>query len=499
MSKKIIFVGPPGAGKTTLRKIFFEGESRAQLLEYALEPTHGQESILLKLSEDIGVFDLAGQENQRWFETEEKSIFCETKIIMIVIDITTPVKDIIDFGEKIINIRDELTPSSFIYLLIHKKDLITQDKINDIKLELIKKLGRKNLIKISFTSITKSYFLDTLSIFMEILKTCTSKLIENETIDLNILKNAIDLLFHIQQNVVIAKDDLIKKLSFSAQTLDQIIKILEKKNHINTSIIHDLPVYSLTQSGKKFFKIILKDFALEKFKFESNFIENVSAKKEFPPFIGFMIADRDGKTLVTTESHDGIFDEIFHSENDEMIGDNELIPMFINALEKFSTEINIQNLSGFKLKGTNIKMQTFRFDLITITIFMSSDTNAKAYKDEIRVWFTHIYELNEKAFENSISTGDVTWFAELSAKGREWLKILNNNYTNNAINIDIFDYRQATNLYQKMDNIFQNYQIKSSVNLQKIKKLRNNLMYAFYNEDFGEIREIAEKVSNLNV
>lgn len=50
-----------------------------------------------------------------------------------------------------------------------------------------------------------------------------------------------------------------------------------------------------------------------------------------------------------------------------------------------------------------------------------------------------------------------------------------------------------------MDNIFHNYQIKSSVNLQKIKKLRNNLMYAFYNEDFEEIREIAEKVSNLNV
>ena len=499
MSKKIIFVGPPGAGKTTCRKIFFEGESRAKLLEYALEPTHGQESILLKLSEDIGVFDLAGQENQRWFETEEKSIFNETKILIVVIDITTPIKDIIDFGEKIINIRDELTPSSFIYLLLHKKDLITQDKLNDIKLELIKKLGRKNLVKISFTSITKRFFLDTLSIFMEILKTCTSKLLENESIDLNILKNAIDLLFHIQENVVISEDDLIKKLSFSNQSLDQIIKVLEKKHHINISRIHDLPVYSLTQSGKKFFEIILRDFALEKFKFESNFIETVSTKKELPPFIGFMIADRDGKTLITTEAYDGIFDEIFQSENGEIPSDNELIPMFINALEKFSMEINIQNLSGFKLKGTNIKMQTFRFDLITITIFMSSDTNVKAYKDEIKVWFNHIFELNEKEFENSILTGDISWFAEFSAEGRKWLNLLNLNYKNNAINIDIFDYRQATNLYQKLDDIFHNYQIKSSVNLQKIKQLRNNMMYAFYNEDFGEIREIAEKVSNLNV
>ena len=499
MSKKIIFVGPPGAGKTTLRKIFFEGESRAKLLEYALEPTHGQESILLKLSEDIGVFDLAGQENQRWFETEEKSIFYETKIFIVVIDITTPVKDIIEFGEKIINIRDELTPSSFIYLMLHKKDLITQDKLNDIKLVLIKKLGRKNLIKISFTSITKKFFLDTLSVFVEILKTCTSKLIENESIDFNILKNAIDLLFHIQQNVVISKDDLIKKLSFSDQSLDQIIKLLVKKNHINISRIHELPVFSLTQSGKKFFEVVLSDFALEKFKFESNFIESISTKKDIPPFIGFMIADRNGKTLTTTEAYDGVFDEIFQSENSEMPCDIELIPMFINALEKFSAEINIQNLSGFKLKGTNIKMQTFRLDLITITVFMSSDTNVKAYKDEIIAWFNHIFEINEREFEKSILTGDVSWFAEFNAKGREWLNLLNQNYTNNAINIDIFDYRQATNLYQKLDNIFHNYQIKSSVNLQKIKKLRNNLMYAFYNEDFGEIREIAEKVSSLNV
>ena len=60
MSNKIIFVGPPNAGKTTLRKIFFEGENRLKLLKFGLDPTHGQESVILKLSEDVGIFDLAG-------------------------------------------------------------------------------------------------------------------------------------------------------------------------------------------------------------------------------------------------------------------------------------------------------------------------------------------------------------------------------------------------------------------------------------------------------
>jgi adenylate kinase family enzyme len=47
MNKKIIFIGPPGAGKMTLRKIFFEGENLKELLEIGLEPTHGQETIFL--------------------------------------------------------------------------------------------------------------------------------------------------------------------------------------------------------------------------------------------------------------------------------------------------------------------------------------------------------------------------------------------------------------------------------------------------------------------
>ena len=118
MSKKIIFTGPPQVGKTTLRKIFFEGENPTKLLEYSLTPTHGQETILLKLQENVGVFDLAGQENHRWMETEAKSVFIDADIIICVLDISAPLDTMMDFTKKLQKLRLKITPFSYLYLLL---------------------------------------------------------------------------------------------------------------------------------------------------------------------------------------------------------------------------------------------------------------------------------------------------------------------------------------------------------------------------------------------
>jgi len=499
MSKKIIFVGPPNAGKTTLRKIFFEGENRIKLLKIRSEPTHGQESVILKLSEEVGIFDLAGQENWRWLETDEKSVFYNTKVLIIIIDITTSIKEILQFIEKILKIKKELTPSTYIYLLLHKKDLITQDRLAEIKLQIIKEFGRENQIKIAYTSIMKKYFLEMLSLFMEILKTCTSKLIDKERVNFNLLKITINLLYFIHEEIVISKMDLIKKLKVSDKKMDSIMNVLENKGFIKASKAQNLPLYSLTVKGKKYFDDISREFFIASFNVETNLLEANLEGKIRPPLIGFMVADRDGRTLMTTELYDDIFREVLNSKNNDLYMDYDLIPMFICALEKFSSELNIRDLSGFKLKGSNIKMQTYRYDLVTITLFMSGTTNIRPIKDRIKDGFDNFIKKYEKEFESCILSSEVSKLVELSEVGRKWLKNLNQKYQKLAVNLEIFDFRQATDLYEKLEDISKNVNVKYSTLIQKVKTIKTNLMNAVYNENFKEIRDIASTVHNLKV
>lgn len=494
MSKKIIFVGPPNAGKTTLRKIFFEGENRLKLLKFGLGPTHGQESVILKLTEDIGIFDLAGQENWRWLETDEKSVFYNTKILIIVIDITTSIKEILEFIEKVLKIKNELTPSTYIYLLLHKKDLITLDRLADIKLRIIKEFGRENQIKIAYTSIMKIYFLEMLSLFMEILKTCTSKLIDKERVNFDFIKITIDLLYFIHEEIVISKMDLIKKLKVSDKKMDYIMNLLENEGFIKVSKAQNLPLYSLTVKGKKYFNDISRDFLIDSFNVETNL-----KGKLRPPLLGFMVADKDGKTLMTTELYDDIFGEILNSNKEDIHTDHELIPMFICALERFSGELNIQNLSSFKLKGTNIRLQTYSYDIITLTLFINGRTNIRPIKDQIKDWFENFFKKYEKEFESSIISCNVSKLVELREEGREWLVDLNQQYQKLAVNLEIFDFRQATELYEKIEDISKKVNVNYSTLIQKVKTLKTNLMNAVYDENFKEIRDIANVVHNLKV
>jgi len=507
MNTKLIFVGPSGSGKTTLRKVFFEGENSSNLLEYALEPTYGEESLIVKLprlNKNIGIFDLAGQENQRWLDTEERSIFNNATLILVVIDITLGLDYIEEFVKKIIKIRNLLTESTMIYVLIHKIDLVSQIDLKRINSGVTNKFSNEKSIGFMFTSLKQPYYTQTLSYFIEIIKNCFKDETTDEGLMFNVIDESLKVINQIDEDLTISKEILKDKLNMPEKLLDYLIEHLILKDHIQISTIKNKDLLSLTDKGKFHFKNVIKQFSSE---------GNISSTKEpiqiqtgsvehVPPFIGAIIADKSGKLLLKVELFEKALEKyLLNKENNEDESntvDLELIPMFMSAIEKFSLQINIDDLSGFNLEGNNLKMHIYGYDKFTVIVFTNPNINLKPVSNKIRNFFNNIFKDYQIEFENAVRTGKIDTLFPLHEIGKEWLKNLNQSYRDLIINLEIYDIEQAKNLYGKIDDIYNKVETEFSVLLEKIKKMKMNLMTAIAEEDFEDLRKIAKLTQELS-
>lgn len=507
MSKKIIFVGPSGAGKTTLRKLFFEGENSNKLLEYALEPTYGEESLILRLpgiNEDIGIFDLAGQENERWFSADENSIFIETKVILVVIDITASLDEILDFIRRVLKVRKNLTPETMMYILLHKIDLISQKRIRDINAGINGAFPKEKRIKFLFTSLKKEFFTQTFSNFIEIMKDCISDESSEESLVFNVIEESVKLVFLINEDMLIPKRNLHEKLNRPEKLVNYLLDSLVLKGHLQIETTDKQELVSLTDKGKDYFKNVLKSFSKSSFdKIQTEVdLSELTEEKKLPPFLGVFIADKDGRTLIKFELFENALEKylITDIKNDPntVPVDLDLIPMFVSALEKFSLELNIQDLSGFGLKGSNLGMHIFSYDRFTVTFFMNPNVNIEPVVHKIDNYFKNLFEEYQSEFNTSLSTGQIDSLFPLMDLGREWLGKLNDIYNSMIIKLEIYDLENAQELYNKIDELFNRASVKYSLTLERIKKLKVNLMKAILENDYEELKKIAQITQDLS-
>ncbi len=504
MSKKIVIVGPSGAGKTTLRKVFFEGESSTKLLEYALEPTYGEESLILRLSEDVGIFDLAGQENDRWFTTEDKAVFYNTKIIIVVLDASAETDSFLEFIARVVEIRNLLTPSSYIYILIHKIDLISDKQLKEVKYRFNHDISSKTLMRAFFTSIKKEYFISTLSVFTEIMIACLKDEDTVEKFDYIFIEEAIRLSYLINKEVVVSKKNLKDKLNRTEFFIDNLVTHLKAKKFLETRLVDGEEIIKLTDLGRKYYNEVLKKFSLENIfpLIEPEMLSDVPSSLEIPPFIGALIADKDGRSLLTIELFEGALLTYLINPNRSTANskaDIELIPMLVSALEKFSMEINIKDLSGFNLRGTNLNMQIFGYDNFTVTFFMNPNINIEVVESTIYNYFFNLFEDNKKLFKSALQTGSIDNILPFQESGRKWLKELNEAYKEMVINLKVIDIDKAKLLYSKLDELYKDISRNFSITLEKIKTLKINLVKSLAQKDFEELRNIGNRIQEIMV
>jgi len=287
-AKKILLLGRAGTGKTSIKKIIFEGVEPKVLLLNPLEPTRGiSPNVYSWLDLKLGIFDSSGQELSYLLNNEDDSDFLlafkSTDIIVYVMDYTLwhiKKDDIESDIKKISQIILKRDLKTKLVLFVHKIDLIEEQDYNNIVNEIKDNFQRNFSIDIQFTSIHPKWiyslynaFYDLLSSFSQetlylrsILKDQT-KDISKTTVFLTNLSNAI-----IVQSI--SKD-------FNTSIINYSHKLIAEINENFEDMSQEGKIDHLILSSDNNFNIIMNNLNMSKYDLKYIIVlsESLSANK----------------------------------------------------------------------------------------------------------------------------------------------------------------------------------------------------------------------------
>lgn len=243
MATKVTFIGKPAMGKTTIKRVVFEGEDPNELILFPLEATIGiKYSIHEFMNTKVSLIDAPGQSLPLILEDEQKQIitFGDSSAIIYIFDYPTWIsdsQDIIDDVKKIYEIRKQHGFDAKIILFLHKIDLLITKKIGSmlalIRRQIIRQLNLPEELPIYFTSLHPNLIYTTYNAI-------------SDTIS-NLSKDTFTLKEIIRQKIT----DLPKTSCFVSNQEDNLI-IQEMSSDFDTSVLFYLyeKIYHLSKSSE---------------------------------------------------------------------------------------------------------------------------------------------------------------------------------------------------------------------------------------------------------
>ena len=210
------------------------------LLENPLLPSRGVNSSIYSLfNSNLGISDLAGQENDFWFSESGKEVFNESSIIICIFDIMNSIESIIKFLVNVYQIIKELNLHSCkIIAFLHKIDLVSPSYVNQ-KIKAIKKFitiqhPRGGDFEIFKTSIGKDFFYDTYNILLNVLNSIFHhNLIPISKQEFNILKKELSIILQSDHISKYKSDYLVDKFDLDLEEAHLHMQRLEHLGLVN--------------------------------------------------------------------------------------------------------------------------------------------------------------------------------------------------------------------------------------------------------------------------